>query len=613
MGGGKETPRQKMISMMYIVLTALLALNVSKQILEAYIAIEENIQLANISESSRGNEKWMTIEEKANSSEEKNLKAIEIFKLAQLLDKVAAEQIQLLDEAKLATLKELQEPHIEPFSESKKEVGVITDERVKSGKIKINLNGEKPVITFTGGKSREPLPQIVPIRMNLRNVKGADKYDEGMRIMGLNGDGSLKSPSEDKYGMKIWNGMISYRGKLIDIVCKAASVVSNFAADSGNVGVTYKFKDPLIGSSANKTLFVSPADIPQLLEKKGAFGNLTLSDAEFVGQLYASLCKNDLSVDEETKEEYHWIGRTFDHAPGVAVLAALSSMQKEVLKARSDVMIYLQDKVGGSDYSFDKVKGLARPFSPIVAGGSEFFVEIQAAAYDSQREPEIDTKGQGQVVSIKDGVALVKFRAPSSGEMKISGTVTIKTKSDVRKPLEYNTVVAVAPKSGALELPEVNVLYKNYNNIIVPSAPGVTDLVISGCTRTTYNGKSAFICRPSTPGIKKLSLTGKGPDGKTVTIGSWDYKVKNMPQPAITSTTIPKSGGRISAGLPGGVLNVSFTIINVKCEDFSGAGNLIPGSALAKVRVGKDVGVVATVKNNSTNEIFTIRGACTVK
>ena len=32
MGHGKETPRQKMIGMMYLVLTALLALNVSKEV-----------------------------------------------------------------------------------------------------------------------------------------------------------------------------------------------------------------------------------------------------------------------------------------------------------------------------------------------------------------------------------------------------------------------------------------------------------------------------------------------------------------------------------------------------------------------------------------------------
>ena len=36
MAGGKETPRQKMIGMMYLVLTALLALNVSSAVLEKF-------------------------------------------------------------------------------------------------------------------------------------------------------------------------------------------------------------------------------------------------------------------------------------------------------------------------------------------------------------------------------------------------------------------------------------------------------------------------------------------------------------------------------------------------------------------------------------------------
>lgn len=43
MGGGKETPRQKMIGMMYLVLTALLAMNVSKQILQGYLAVNESV------------------------------------------------------------------------------------------------------------------------------------------------------------------------------------------------------------------------------------------------------------------------------------------------------------------------------------------------------------------------------------------------------------------------------------------------------------------------------------------------------------------------------------------------------------------------------------------
>lgn len=43
MAHGKETPRQKMIGMMYLVLTALLALNVSKDVLDAFILVDEGL------------------------------------------------------------------------------------------------------------------------------------------------------------------------------------------------------------------------------------------------------------------------------------------------------------------------------------------------------------------------------------------------------------------------------------------------------------------------------------------------------------------------------------------------------------------------------------------
>src|SRR6056300_1421175 len=43
MAGGKETPRQKMIGMMYLVLTALLALNISKQVIAAFVTINDKL------------------------------------------------------------------------------------------------------------------------------------------------------------------------------------------------------------------------------------------------------------------------------------------------------------------------------------------------------------------------------------------------------------------------------------------------------------------------------------------------------------------------------------------------------------------------------------------
>ncbi len=44
MGHGKETPRQKMIGMMYLVLTALLALNVSASVLNAFVLVDESLR-----------------------------------------------------------------------------------------------------------------------------------------------------------------------------------------------------------------------------------------------------------------------------------------------------------------------------------------------------------------------------------------------------------------------------------------------------------------------------------------------------------------------------------------------------------------------------------------
>lgn len=53
MGHGKETPRQKMIGMMYLVLTALLALNVSTEVLDAFVLVDKSLTKTTESFSSK--------------------------------------------------------------------------------------------------------------------------------------------------------------------------------------------------------------------------------------------------------------------------------------------------------------------------------------------------------------------------------------------------------------------------------------------------------------------------------------------------------------------------------------------------------------------------------
>ncbi|HKK09893.1 MAG TPA: hypothetical protein VJ939_03610, partial [Bacteroidales bacterium] len=47
MAAYKETPRQKMIAMMYLVLTAMLALNVSKEVIDAFVVVNDSIEKTN--------------------------------------------------------------------------------------------------------------------------------------------------------------------------------------------------------------------------------------------------------------------------------------------------------------------------------------------------------------------------------------------------------------------------------------------------------------------------------------------------------------------------------------------------------------------------------------
>ena len=110
MAGGKETPRQKMIGMMYLVLTALLALNVSKQILDAFVAIEENIQKANIAQFERGEGFTKDVNSELNTTPKNAENAAKREKLQKILkqmddvNKLSDKLLKNIDEIKLEIL-----------------------------------------------------------------------------------------------------------------------------------------------------------------------------------------------------------------------------------------------------------------------------------------------------------------------------------------------------------------------------------------------------------------------------------------------------------------------------------------------------------------------------
>jgi len=71
MAGGKETPRQKMIGMMYLVFIAMLAMNMSKEVLSAFGFMNEKLTENNISTIDKNNQAYANLATKVVDQPEK--------------------------------------------------------------------------------------------------------------------------------------------------------------------------------------------------------------------------------------------------------------------------------------------------------------------------------------------------------------------------------------------------------------------------------------------------------------------------------------------------------------------------------------------------------------
>lgn len=95
-GGGKETPRQKMIGLMYLVLTALLAMNVSKDILKAFVTVNDNLERTNRNFDNNTQKVLKAFDEAAKS----NPSALPYYKKAQEATKLTKEVFDYIEKVK---------------------------------------------------------------------------------------------------------------------------------------------------------------------------------------------------------------------------------------------------------------------------------------------------------------------------------------------------------------------------------------------------------------------------------------------------------------------------------------------------------------------------------
>ena len=100
MAGGKETPRQKMIGMMYLVLTALLALNVSSETLLKFIYLNQSLE-RQVNENSVKNAGIVSRIEKAVDDAGNREKDVKVLNTAQQVRQATQEILEYTDGVKV--------------------------------------------------------------------------------------------------------------------------------------------------------------------------------------------------------------------------------------------------------------------------------------------------------------------------------------------------------------------------------------------------------------------------------------------------------------------------------------------------------------------------------
>jgi len=560
MAGGKETPRQKMIGMMYLVLTALLALNVSKSVLDAFVAIEENIQRGNIVQFERGEaakkdlsqELSTQLDDEAGRAKKKKIK--QYLDLIKKVDKETGAMIKLIDEVKLKILEK-------------------SGEDIKNVKDK-----NKESIIWTKYSLEKPL---LPIRMNLEAVQAKDQFDKPMHeIIGS----EIKRLDPTKDGLKLWKKFNAYRKFVVE--------TTGSYKEGENTKWVVKVKDI--------NTFKDNNDLTKQINNmfKAPGNKVNKEDLAALSSIYEELTKQELNDHHELKG-IHWMAKTFDHSPLVGALASLSSLQNDILAARAKAVNLLKSKVTTGEYSFNKIQELVS--GPGVAtAGEDIELKVTMAAYDSDNNPVVTGPG---TITVVDGIGTVKTTAANNGEMNLSGTVKIFNKAGVPKERPWTWKVQIVQPNGSIALPELSVMYKDHDNKVVPVAAGVvsSSISVSGGSATPASWSDAngnykgYYVRVA-PGSKQvaITLTGKDKDGKSRGFGTFKYKVKPFPTAQVAGTVISKQTGymaTVSFGSENFFTGINWGYIGGIIDDVPFNGRLVPGSAVAKLKAGKRVGI----------------------
>lgn len=442
-----ETPRQKMINMMYLVLTAMLALNVAAETLYAFKIVDSSLMKTYLSFSDKNN----TIISDFNSAYELNQE-----KVGQWREKAN-----------------------EVHAKSDSLIAFIIDTKELMAKA-VNAEPKKP------DEDLNPtFPYIVTNDNDTLIVERQDDLNASPEVMLTNGQGA-----------KLQETISMYKQEM-------AQIIDNH---------------------------------PQLLET-----------------LHSSLDVDDPEKNETQKGSSYrtWVQQNFEATPVVAAITLLSKLQIDVRNAESAILRHLYNQIDASTFKFTGLKATVIPEATYLFQGQEYKARIFLSAEDSTQQLEVYMNGQNSPLPIEDGDAIFRIKPNEAGEYSYNGEIRYMNPDGDgygTKPFSFD--FQVARPAVTVSPTKMNVLYKNLQNPISISVPGVPiNKIQPVCTNGTIYKDESFenghwIVEPDEldpEGTNTKIIVNAELNGEMKEMGEMIFRVKRVPTP------IAKVGG-ISSG-----------------------------------------------------------------
>ncbi|MCQ2334671.1 MAG: gliding motility protein GldM [Paludibacteraceae bacterium] len=308
----------------------------------------------------------------------------------------------------------------------------------------------------------------------------------------------------------------------------------------------------------------------------------------------AQMLKALFNTDDTYNEDgaaISWQRSTFDEMPAGAVLALLTKYQSDIRMAENELINFMFNAAGSSDFVVNSVTPVILPtYGEYVMQGQRYRARILSAMVDTNQVPRVFINGQEWEGGVYDIAAGGVGAHSYKGYMQIGDDTT---------HYEFEGKYTVGAPSATISNTDLNIMYIGYDNKFSVSVPGVADSKV----RVSCNGASVkkegalWIIKPN-GGTSALIEVQAEVDGRWVSMGKQEYRIKTLPKPNayfIAPGKEPINDGKIARGDllnassrleasygPDGLIQAKFNITGFSVKLPSGKEININGTRLDK-------------------------------